>query len=133
MARERSVVDQDHVIADLAIVRHVSAGEKEAVAADARDMPPAFRAAIHGHMLASGGVWAYDQPAFLAPVFLILGRTAEHCEGMNFASLADFGIAGDDGVRMYFDSITEGDIRADDRKRADFDPCPKFRVRVNCR
>lgn len=52
---------------------------------------------------------------------------------MDFAALADFGIAGDDGVRMYLDAIAKGDIGADDRKGANLDAAAQFCVRIDRR
>lgn len=71
--------------------------------------------------------------ALLAAIFFVLRRAAEHGERVDFATLADFGIASDDGVRMYLDAIAKGDIGADDRKGANLDAAAQFCVRIDRR
>ena len=86
VARERRIVDEEDMIAELAVVRHMRAGEEQAVAAHARDMAAALGAAVHGDVLADRGVRPDDQPAFLAAVLHVLRLAADHREGMDFAS-----------------------------------------------
>ena len=133
VARERCVVDEDDMITDLAIVRHVSAGKKEAVAADAGDMAATLSAAIHRHVFSDGRMRADDQPAFLAAIFHILGRAADHGEGVNLALLADFSFAGNDGVRVHLDTVPERNLGPDHRKRANLDAGSKVCIGVNRR
>ena len=130
VTRKRRVVDQDDVIADLAIVRYMSAGKKEAVAAHARDVAATLGAAIHRDVLAHGRVRADREPAFLTAVFLVLRRPAKDREWMDLAGLADFRFAGNDGMRVHLDARPDRDLGPDHRKRANLDASPKLCIRV---
>ena len=47
-------VDEDDVVVETAIVRHVAVGHEQVVAPDSRHVVFLFRAAIDGHSLAKG-------------------------------------------------------------------------------
>ncbi len=52
MAGQSRVVGHDHVIADLAVMRHMGANHKQAIVADAGDQPAAGGAGIDRHIFA---------------------------------------------------------------------------------
>jgi hypothetical protein len=112
---------------------HMGAGEEKAMAAHASDMAAAFGAPIHGHMLANRVVRPDDEPAVLTAVFLILRRSAQHCEGVDFGAVSDLGPPGYDGVRVDLDAIAKRHIGSYDGEGADLDAGPKFRIRIDRR
>jgi hypothetical protein len=131
MTCERCIVDEDDMIADLAVMRDMGAGEEKTIIANACDMATAFGAAIHGHMLADRVMRANDKPALLAAIFLILGRAAQHREGMDFAALSDLGPPGYDGMRVDLDTIAKRHLRSYDGERANLDASPELRIPIN--
>jgi hypothetical protein len=101
------------------------------MAAHARDMAAAFGAAIHGHMFANRVVSPDDKPAFLAAVFLVLRRSSQHREGVDFAAVSDFGPPCYDGMRVDLNPVAERHIGPYDCEGAYLGPGPKFRIRIN--
>jgi hypothetical protein len=133
MACQRCIIDEDDMVADLAIMRDMGAGEEKTMAPHAGYMTAAFGAAIHGDMLAHGVVRANDKPALLAAIFLVLRRSAQHREGVDFAAVSDLGPAGYDGMRVDRNPAAKRYIGSYDGEGADLDPGPKFRIRINRR
>ena len=93
VSAERRIIDEDNVVADQAIVRHMGTNHEQTVAARPRYHAAAFGARVHRHVLADHGVRPDDQFGILSVVFEILWRQADRSERINDAVGADLGAA----------------------------------------
>jgi hypothetical protein len=133
MACERCVINEDDVVADLAIMRDMGAGEEKTMAPHAGYMTAAFGAAIHGDMLTNRVVTANHKPALLASILPILRRSAKDREGVNFAAVSNFGPPADDRMRVNLNRCTKRHIGPYDGEGADLGPAPKLRIGIDRR
>ena len=89
MAAERRVVDQDDVVADLAVMRDMRADHEQAIVADPGDHAAALGAGVHRHVLADRVVAADLERRRLALVFQILRLEPDRGERKDSRPLAD--------------------------------------------
>src|SRR6185437_2867197 len=97
---ELGAIDEDHVVADHAVVADVRVGHDEVVAADARDAAALYGAAVHRTELAEVIRVAHFELHTLAGVGEILGIASYDGEGMNMIVTTELRRAFDDGVRI---------------------------------
>ena len=131
VARERGVVDENDVVADLAVMGDMRPHHQQAVRADSRDEAPSLGAGIDGHVLADDGVRSDVEAALLAVIFLVLRDMTDGGEGKHLAGVADRRSANDRDMRMQHDATAELDLRSDNAERPDRNVGAEVSVRVD--
>ena len=131
VARERGVVDENDVVADLTVMGDVRSHHQQAVRADTRDKTTSRGAGIDGHVLADDGVRSDVEAALLAVIFLVLRDVTDGGEGKHLAGVADRRPAGDRDMRMQHDAVAELHLRSDNAERPDLDIGAEVSVRVD--
>ena len=121
MAAERRVVDENDVVADLAVMRDMGANHQETMIADSGDHTAALGAGVDGHMLADRIVMADLERRGFTLVFQILRLEADRGEREDSRPLADRRAPIDDDMRLKTDPGAEHDILADHAIGADLD------------
>src|ERR1043166_7365884 len=119
MPRQRGVIDENDMIAHLAIMRHMRANHQQAGIAHARDHPAAFGAGIDGDMLADGAIFPDFKPRSLTLIFQILRRCTDRSEGIDFGIVANRCAAIDHHMAMQLHALAELHLGADHAIRAD--------------
>ena len=119
MARQHDVVGKDHVVADAAVVAHVTVSEKRARITHRRDGTAAGRAGIHRDAFPDRAIGADGQRARLTLEFQILGLMTDRGERENPRARANLGLARNGDVAQQFTAITQLDVRTDTTKWPD--------------
>ena len=129
MAGQGRVVRHDDMVADLAVMRDVSAHHEQAAVANAGHHAAAFGAGIHRHVFADRVMAADHETRFLAAVFQILGLEADRGEGEDARLFADRCAPVDDDMGDEGDTRPEHDLPTDDAVRTDRDILGQCRPR----
>src|SRR5215475_2034593 len=108
-----SVVGQDHVIANVAIVPDMSTDHEEAAVAHMREPAAIFGAGVHGDMLANVTAGADLEPRRSAAILDRLRRRAERRERIDLGARSDAGMAGHVNMSDQGASLADHNIRAD--------------------
>ena len=113
MPAQRGVVDQRHLRAELAVMRHVTADHQETAFADLGQEAAAGGAGMQGRVLADDGALADDEAGRFALVLAVLRRQPDSGEGKDPRALADLGVAGDDYVTHQLDIVGQRHVGPD--------------------
>ena len=126
-------VGDDHVIADMTIVRQMHIAHQEAVAADAR-RDRVRGATIDGRVLAHGGFVADVDPRFLASILQVLRIATQDRADADLHAFSEPHIALECRTGGDVGAVANAALRTDDRPRPDFDVLPEVRRRIDeCR
>ena len=130
MPRDGDVVDEDHAVADPAVMGDVAAGHEETVVALLRQPAAAGGTGVHGDVFADAVAGADHQPRVLARVFQVLRRLANAGEGIEGRAGADLGVAHDDDMGLEHHPVAQPHAGADVAEGADADAlaqgCPRL-------
>ena len=120
MSRERTVIRENHMVADLAVMRYVSIAKKQIVRTDAcRDF--VMGTSVDGGIFSKNVMRPNQQMSRLANVFQILRLATDGGERKKFIIFADPRRTFDHDVRMQRAIVTDDDIITDDTKRPHLD------------
>jgi hypothetical protein len=137
MTRERSRVGHDDLVPYDAIVCDVSLSHNQALVADLREHPSAFRATMYGHEFAYRAARTDARLRRLAPVFQVLRSEPYGDEGKDVRvvayvrepvydyvrvephAVAQGYLVAYDGIGAYKAVVSQGSARADDCRRMD--------------
>ena len=119
MARKRSRVRHDYMIADEAIVRHVYLGHQKAVIPDFCDTAATRSAAMNCDEFADARAIAYLSLGFFAGELQVLRRQANRNKRVNMRVVGDTRTAVDHAMRVNDHAIPERHLVADYYVRTD--------------
>jgi len=114
---QRRHVRHDDVVADHAVVRHMTVGHEQASVADDGGSG-GFRAAVDGDAFADDGLRSDLDVGLFPLVFQILRRRPHEGAGVDVGFFPDDGVL-DDGVRPDDGFLAEGDVLSDHGVRSD--------------
>ena len=132
MAGERRVVDEDDVIAELAVMGDMGADHQEAMGADAGHQAAAFGAGIDGDVLADDGLRPNLEAALFAVIFLVLrerGRSRRRGRPRSLRRACVRPVT--TACEWRTTPSPSFDVGADHAKRADLDPRRQLGVRID--
>jgi hypothetical protein len=110
-------VDDNHVVADHAVVGHVHVSHQQAVFADDGGVPVQFRPAVERYEFADGGVVANDHRGRFPLVFEVLRGRRNDGSRENLAVFANAGPFHDHRVRAYPGAFADLNVLLNDGKR----------------
>ena len=113
------IVRHNHVVADNAIVRYMSADHKKPVVADYRDVVVNRRTGMHRCMFSDHVIFADDQLSRLGHAFFVLRIMPDHRKRADFRIVADRRVAADPNMSNQFDAGSQLYLRADYTIRTD--------------
>lgn len=127
VSAEGGTICQDHIVPQLAIVRHVAIRHEEAIVADSRD--PAFDSRpVEGYELPNDNIVADLEKCLLTGIFEVLRRTRDRSPVENPAPGSNPRSARDHGIGPHGGSVANDNIIFNDGKRPDGHTLPELRL-----